>query len=79
MGWEDYHLYSFNVGKAIIEAAPDNRMYVDSMWNNFSPEQETRQANTVRLSDYLNKEKIKFLSFKNTFKKNKSVKNNSAL
>ena len=61
MGWEDYHLYSFNVGKAIIEAAPDNRMYVDSMWNNFSPEQETRQANTVRLSDYLNKEKMKFL------------------
>ncbi|EKE02169.1 MAG: plasmid pRiA4b ORF-3 family protein [uncultured bacterium] len=66
MGWEDYHLYNFQIDKiTYIEASQDskNQFAVDAMWSGFKSGSEKKKYkdNEAIVSDFINKEKQKIL------------------
>lgn len=66
MGWEDYHLYNFQIDESTyIEASQDseNQFAVDAMWGGFkfSSKKKEYKDNESIVSDFINQEKQEFL------------------
>lgn len=66
MGWEDYHLYNFQIDKSTyIEATQDseNQFAVDAIWSGFRSESKKKEYkdNEAIVSEFINKEKQKII------------------
>lgn len=59
MGWENYHLYEFEIDEKFIEADED-RFFVDAVWKNFMPRRKTLPARETELKELIKSEKQKF-------------------
>jgi hypothetical protein len=61
MGWDNYHLYNFDVGNNIIQAENPQGMFVDSMWTMFRPKtKKIIPSEKTKLNDIIKDEKQKF-------------------
>ncbi|MEA2053678.1 MAG: plasmid pRiA4b ORF-3 family protein [Candidatus Thermoplasmatota archaeon] len=60
MGWENYHLYEFEVDDTRIEASSKG-FFVDAVWIAFRPKaKKTKPATKTRLNDFIKTEKQRF-------------------
>ncbi|MDI6721141.1 MAG: DUF1186 domain-containing protein [Candidatus Aenigmarchaeota archaeon] len=55
MGWEDCHLYRFDIDGMLIER-DDEGLFADSVWTFFAPRTASKPASKIKLNEFLTRE-----------------------